>query len=171
MTLRIAGSVLAAALLASCASLPPPTTAPSVDLGRYAGDWYEIESFPNWFQRGCAGTKANYTPLPDGRIRVVNTCTRGAKPVSIEGVARVVPGSNNTKLKVRFFWPFEGDYWILELDRDYRWAAVGDPSRKYLWILARSPDLEAGQLADIRLKLAAKGYDISRLRRTPRVEQ
>jgi len=109
--------------------------------------------------------------MADGRIRVVNTCTRGAKPVSIEGVARVVPGSNNTKLKVRFFWPFEGDYWILELDRDYRWAAVGDPSRKYLWILARNPDLEAGQLADIRLKLAAKGYDISRLRRTPRVEQ
>ena len=167
MTLRIAGGLACITLLASCASLPPPATVPSVDLGRYAGDWYEIESFPTWFQRGCTGTKANYTPAPDGRIRVINTCTRGEKPVSIEGSARVVPGSNNTKLKVRFFWPFEGDYWILELDPAYRWAAVGHPNRRYLWILSRAPQLDPAELESIRAKLAAKGYDISRLRPTP----
>jgi apolipoprotein D and lipocalin family protein len=167
MTLRLAGCLVSTVMLASCASLPPPATVPSVDLARYAGDWYEIESFPAWFQRGCAGTKASYTPAPDGRIRVVNTCTRGQKSVSIEGVARVVPESNNSKLKVRFFWPFEGDYWILELDPAYRWAAVGHPNRKYLWILARDPQLDPAELTSIRAKLAAKGYDINRLRRTP----
>jgi apolipoprotein D and lipocalin family protein len=167
MTLRLAGCLVSTVMLASCASLPPPATVPSVDLARYAGDWYEIESFPAWFQRGCAGTKASYTPAPDGRIRVVNTCTRGQKSVSIAGSARVVRGSNNSKLKVRFFWPFEGDYWILELDPAYRWAAVGHPNRQYLWILARDPQLDPAELAGIRAKLAAKGYDINRLRRTP----
>ncbi len=156
--------VAMAALLASCASLPPPSTVTSVDLGRYAGDWYEIEAFPNWFQGGCAGSKASYTPRPDGKIRVVNTCQRDGKTVRIEGTARVVPGSGNSKLKVSFFWPFEGDYWILDLDPDYRWAAVGAPNRNYLWILAREQSLAPGVLQGIRHRLAAQGYDISRLR-------
>lgn len=167
MICRLAACLALPALLASCASVPPPSTIPSVDLARYAGEWHEIESFPSWFQRGCAATKATYTPLPDGKIRVINTCERNGRPVSIEGTARVVPGSNNAKLKVRFFWPFEGDYWILDLDPSYRWAAVGHPNRKYLWILSRTPQLEPALLASIRSRLAAQGYDISRLRPTP----
>lgn len=153
--------------LASCTSLPPPSTVPAVDLARYAGDWYEIESFPAWFQRGCTGTKATYTPLPDGKIRVVNTCQRGGRETSVTGTARVVPGSNNSKLKVTFFRPFEGDYWILDLDPDYRWAAVGAPNRRYLWILARQQTLEPALLRGIRTRLAAQGYDVTRLRSTP----
>lgn len=164
-------SVATLALCACATRLPPPATVPSVDLARYAGDWYEIESFPAWFQRGCAATKASYTPLPDGKIRVVNTCQRHGRPVSIEGTARVVPGSNNSKLKVRFFWPFEGDYWILDLDPAYRWAAVGHPNRRYLWILSRTPQLDPALLASIRTRLAAQGYDISRLRATPSADQ
>ena len=167
MTFRVMSCVAMVTLLSSCASVPPPTTAASVDLNRYSGDWYEIQSFPNWFQRGCTATKASYTPRPDGKIRVVNTCTRDGKSVSIEGTARVVPDSNNSKLKVSFFWPFEGDYWILDLDPDYRWAAVGAPDRKYLWILARERTLAPAVLEDIRGRVAAKGYDISRLRSTP----
>ena len=153
--------------LASCASLPPPSTVPAVDLARYAGGWYEIESFPAWFQRGCTGTKATYTPRPDGKIRVVNTCQRGGRETSITGTARVIPGSNNSKLKVTFFRPFEGDYWILDLDPDYRWAAVGAPNRRYLWILARQQTLEPALLRGIRTRLAAQGYDVTRLRSTP----
>ena len=168
MISRIAGFLAGAILLTSCASLPPPQTVRSVDLARYAGSWHEIESFPNWFQGGCARTKADYSPLPDGRIRVVNTCERSGRPARIEGTARVVPGSNNSKLKVRFFWPLEGDYWILDLDPSYRWAAVGHPNRKYLWILARSPQLEPDELSRIRQRMAAQGYDITRLRPTPR---
>jgi len=163
MTFRLAGCLASAGFFSSCASLPPPQTVASVDLARYAGQWYEIESFPNWFQSGCAETKAEYSPLPDGRIRVVNTCERGGRPVRIAGTARVVPGSNNSKLKVRFFWPFEGDYWVLDLDPGYRWAAVGTPDRQYLWILARQKPLNPVTLAGIRSRLAAKNYNVSRL--------
>ena len=162
----IMATAASAVFLTGCSTLPPPSTAGPVDLSRYAGRWYEIESFPNFFQRGCTATEAEYTPRPDGRIRVVNTCRRGGKPVSIEGVARVVPDSENAKLKVRFFGPFEGDYWILELDPAYRWAAVGHPNRRFLWILSRTPELPPATLTAIRAKLAAKGYDITRLRPT-----
>jgi len=143
-----------ATLLAACATLPPPTTVPSVDLSRYAGEWYEVEAFPTWFQRGCTGARATYTPQADGTIRVINTCQRSDRTARI----------NNSKLKVRFFWPFEGDYWILDLDPAYRWAAVGTPNRKYLWILSRTPQLDPALLARIRTRLASQGYDISRLR-------
>ena len=161
-------SCLAAVFLCSCASAPPPKTADFVDLSRYAGDWYEIESSPNPFQKNCADTRASYQPRPDGKIRVVNTCLRKGRSASIEGVARVVPGSNNSKLRVSFFWPIEADYWIIALDPDYRWAAVGHPNRKYQWILARTPTLDARTLERVRASLAAQGYDVSRLRPTPR---
>lgn len=163
MNLRIPAAVFAAGLLCSCSSVPPPSTVQSVDLNRYAGDWYEVEAFPNFFQRGCEKSKANYAPMPGGKIRVVNSCIRNGKPASITGTATPVPGSNNSKLKVRFFGPFAGDYWILDLDKDYRWAAVGHPNREYLWILARTPKLDAATLAGIRTRLAAQGYDIGRL--------
>lgn len=161
-------AILSACVLmpAGCAHVPPPRTVPTVDLARYAGEWHEVASFPNFFQRGCSFTKAAYTPMANGKIRVVNTCTRGSKPVSIEGTARAVPGSNNSKLKVRFFGPFEGDYWILELDPAYRWAVVGTPNRKYLWILARTPELPPGVLADLRARAAAQGFDTGQLRMT-----
>jgi apolipoprotein D and lipocalin family protein len=95
---------------------------------------------------------------------VVNTCARRGKTASVKGTARVVPGSNNSKLKVSFFGPFEGDYWILELDPAYRWVAVGSPDRRYLWILARTPQIDPALLGRIRARLAAQGFDVSRLR-------
>jgi apolipoprotein D and lipocalin family protein len=156
-----------AVLLTGCATVPPPSTVAKVDLARYAGEWHEIEAFPTIFQRGCAGTRASYEPQADGTIRVINSCERNGRIASIEGVARPVPGSHNAKLKVRFFWLLQGDYWILELDRDYQWAAVGHPDRKHLWILARTPQLDPAILGPLRARLAAQGYDISRLQRTP----
>ncbi|MBU3664935.1 MAG: lipocalin family protein [Chthoniobacterales bacterium] len=156
-------ALVAGGLLCSCSTLPPPTTVGSVDLARYCGTWHEIEAFPNVFQRGCQGSTATYTALPDGKIRVVNSCVRNGKTVSVTGTATPVPGSNNSRLKVRFFGPFAGDYWILDLDKNYRWVAVGHPNRQYLWILARTPNLDSATLARIRTRLAAQGYDISRL--------
>ena len=103
-------ALIVGAVLCSCSTLPPPATVKSVDLSRYAGEWYEIEAFPNVFQRGCVNSKAVYTPTADGKIRVVNSCMRNGKNASITGTATPVPGSNNSKLKVRFFGPFAGDY-------------------------------------------------------------
>ncbi|QDA61514.1 lipocalin family protein [Hymenobacter jejuensis] len=116
-----------------------------VDLKRYSGLWYEIARLPTRFEKGCQHVTAHYHLRSDGKVDVVNTCHQDGVngPVeSVKGVARVVDPETNAKLKVSFFWPFEGDYWILDLDPlDYRYALVGEPGRKNLWLLSRTPQL------------------------------
>jgi apolipoprotein D and lipocalin family protein len=141
----------------------------SVDLDRYLGTWYEIASYPAWFQRGCTAVTAHYSLRDDGLIRVVNSCNKGAldgKLKQLTGRARVVEGSANAKLKVSFFGPFWGDYWVVDLDPEYRWAVVGVPSRKYLWILSRTRSMDEALYQEIVGRLQAKGYDEARLVRT-----
>ena len=141
-----------------------------VDVERYMGRWYEIARYPNSFQKAdCVVTTAEYTLRDDGRLRVVNRCRQGAldgPEESIEGVARVVDADTNARLKVRFFWPFEGDYWIIGLDPEYEWAVVGEPRRRFLWILSRTPAMRADVYADIVMHLPEHGYDPDRLIRT-----
>lgn len=153
---RLAALPLAALALTACMSQPdyrdsaaPLPTVESVDIERYAGRWVEIARYPNWFQRDCLGSEANYAARPDGRISVVNTCvTEEGETKSADGSARMVEGSGYAKLKVQFApsWvPFaEGDYWILHLEPDYSAVLVGEPRGQYLWILARDaePDPE-----------------------------
>jgi apolipoprotein D and lipocalin family protein len=165
------GAFTAAALLAACATSRQPKlqTVDAVDLNRYAGKWYEIASIPVWFQRGCAsGTHTEYTPNPDGSIRVVNTCyDKDGKPISVTGRATAAPNTGNAKLKVGFFGPFTGDYWIIALDKaDYSWALVGHPSRKYLWILSRAPEISDALYEKIVAEAVLQGYDATKLRRT-----
>jgi len=157
-------------LLGGCASRPPLATVPSVDLNRYAGTWYEIAKYPNFFQRGCAGgTTAEYSANPDGSIRVVNKSTgKNGKPMQVAGRATVVPGSQNSKLKVSFGGPISGAYWVIGLDeKDYSWAVVGHPSRKFLWILAREPKIPAATYGKILKLVTERGYDPARLESTP----
>jgi apolipoprotein D and lipocalin family protein len=149
--------------------LPPLTTVPSVDLQRYLGKWYEIASFPAWFQRDCTGTTATYALRDDGRIDVLNRCRKHTLdgPVDVsQGQARVVDRSTNAKLEVTFFRPFWGPYWIIVLDSDYQYAVVGHPSRDYLWILSRTPTMAEALYAELVAKVRALGYDDTRLRRT-----
>ena len=140
-----------------------------VDLERYLGTWYEIASYPASFQSGCVATHAEYSLREDGKIKVVNRCSDktldGPERVA-EGVARVVDEETNAKLKVSFFWPFEGDYWIIDLDEHYQWAVVGEPSRKYLWILSRTPVMGPDLYRHITGRLLQTGYDPGKLRRT-----
>jgi apolipoprotein D and lipocalin family protein len=149
---------------------PPLEVVESVDLDRYVGKWYEIARYPTSFQQGCVGVTAEYSLREDGRIAVVNRCrkdTLDGPEESIEGVARVADSQTNAKLKVTFFWPFEGDYWIIDLDEDYQWAVVGMPSRQYLWVLSRTPTLDDAIYDAIVARLPDKGYDPARLQRTP----
>jgi apolipoprotein D and lipocalin family protein len=156
---------------------PPMRTVESVDLERYAGVWYEIARLPNDFQDQCAGdVKATYSLRPDGRIDVVNACrTQSGGLDEAHGIARVASrDGKNTRLKVRFapailsFLPMVwGDYWILGLAPDYHWVVVGEPSRKYLWILARTPDLPTSALEQAREIARFNGYDLSALHMTP----
>jgi apolipoprotein D and lipocalin family protein len=137
----------------------------SVDLARYAGIWHEIARIPNRFQQQCArDTLARYTLRADGRIDVVNQCVRRDGSLDqARGIARVVDADTRAKLKVSLVsllgWrPFWGDYWILGLDPNYRWAVVGAPNRKYGWILARSKTLDANSLETISAIIEHNGY-------------
>jgi apolipoprotein D and lipocalin family protein len=136
-----------------------------VDLARYVGRWYEIAKIPNRFQRKCArGTTADYALREDGRITVLNRCLDAdGDVVEAEGVARIVDQRGNARLEVSFVsfggWrPIWGKYWVIGLDDDYRWAVVGEPKRKYGWILARTPRLDAESLAAAHAALERNGY-------------
>jgi apolipoprotein D and lipocalin family protein len=150
-------------------SLPPLRTVESVDLNRYMGKWYEIASFPQRFQKGCVASTATYTLGSNGKVDVLNQCrneTLDGKLRNAKGTAWVVHKSTNARLKVRFFWPFSGDYWIIDLGANYEFAVVGHPSRTYLWILSRTPRMDDGTYQAILGRLKAQGYDLSRLNKT-----
>ena len=157
-------------LMSACATttterlgLPPLQTVAKVDLSRYTGTWFEIASYPQRFQEGCTGTTATYTLRDDGEIGVVNRCRKGSlqgEEDSAEGRARVVDKTTNAKLEVTFFWPFWGDYWIIDLDPGYQWAVVGHPNRRYLWILSRQETLADEIMVGIRTRLQQQGYDL-----------
>ncbi|WP_207434246.1 lipocalin family protein [Sabulibacter ruber] len=146
---------------------PLPTVA-SVDLQRYAGKWYEIALIPNRFEKGCHCTTAQYSQK-DGYVEVRNTCRKDSptgKDDGALGKAFPVEGSNNAKLRVQFFWPFWGDYWILDLAPDYSHALVGSPDRKYLWILARSRQLAPSIYQQLEQKAQGLGFDTRLLVKT-----
>lgn len=153
----------------SAASAAELKTVDSVDLDRYLGTWYEIASYPAWFQKSCTAVKAEYARRDDGLISVVNSClkhTLAGKLKQANGKAKIVDPESNAKLKVSFFGPFWGPYWIIDLDTDYGWAVVGVPSRKYLWILSRTPEMDGNTYAGILERLVDQGYDPSRLKKT-----
>ncbi len=139
-------------------SYPPLETVKEVELQKYLGTWYEIARYEHYFEKGCRDVSATYTLKQDGDIKVINRCTKedGEKKEAV-GVAYAVDESQS-KLKVSFFRPFYGNYWIIMLDTDYRYAVVGDPSRQYLWILSRTPKLEKNIKDEILSRLPEMGY-------------
>jgi lipocalin len=145
-------------------------TVDHVDVHRYMGTWYEIARFPQRFEEGLVGISATYTLLPNGKVEVVNKGherSLDGEERSIRGKAWVVDTSTNAKIKVRFFWPFSADYWIVELGENYEYAAVGGPSLKYLWILSRTPQMSETAYEDLAKRLLDKGFDVTRLEKVP----
>lgn len=142
-----------------------------VDLNLYSGVWYEIASFPSPFQpENCTGTTATYTANTDGSIKVWNQCYQPT-PAGLDELLRIegraVPANTqNSQLKVYFFGPFGGDYWILDLDDNYQTALVGSPNHRFLWILHREPTLDTQTYAELLKKAEAQGFDTHKLRRT-----
>jgi apolipoprotein D and lipocalin family protein len=154
-------------LITSCSTTGDiPKTVSKVDLQKYAGKWFEIARFPNSFQKNCFCSTAEYTVTDKGYVKVYNACRKSGlngKVSSVKGKAFAVAGSNNTKLRVQFFWPFRADYWIVGLADDYSWAAVSGPSRKYLWILSRTPQMDEAKYQQVLLMLRNNGFDLSPL--------
>lgn len=146
----------------ACKSNSILKTVDSVDISRYAGTWYEIASYPQFFERGCSNVKATYT-AKNNYIEVFNQSIKNGKPNEIKGKAFVVKNSGNAKLKVQFFWPFKGDYWIIDLANDYSWAVVSNPKRSTLWILSRTPRMDKLLYDSLIDKLVKRGFDINRI--------
>lgn len=145
-------------------------TVPHVDIERYMGTWYEISRYTQSFEKGLVGVTAAYKLLPNGKVEVTNqghVKTFDGKLKFAKGMARVVDKATNAKLKVTFFWPFSGDYWIIDLGRNYEYAVVGHPRRKYLWILSRTTELSDHVYNEILERIKANGYDISNLEKIP----
>lgn len=164
-------------LAAGCASEPPApmSTVTGFDLQRYLGEWHQVAAIPAWFQSDCVtNTRANYSLGDDGLMEVLNSCqTANGSINQAEARARFLASDSDGKLEVTFVevlgawvWPAAGDYWILGLDADYAWSIVGEPSREFAWVLARSRTLDTETLRNIRQILEREGYDSCALQLT-----
>ena len=139
---------------------------PHVELEKYLGKWYEIAHLPARFQEGCSDTTATYTLSKNGSISVLNECIRNGKAKKAKGRAKVVDKSSGAKLKVTFFRPFYGDYWIIKLGNNYDYAVVGTPNLKYRWILSRTPQMDDSLYSSLMEFAKSKGFNVENLIRT-----
>lgn len=162
--------LVGAALISSCTTAYAPLdTVNSVELTKYQGRWYEIARLPQFYEKDCYAVFAEYTVHPDGYVEVHNTCRKGSLTGEVKdanGKAFPVEGSNNSKLRVQFFWPFRGDYWVLKLDPEYKHVLVGSPDRESLWILSRTPQLDASIYNELVQYARANGFPVDKLERT-----
>ena len=165
----LALSVAAFGLFGCASSKGDLPVVKSVDLQRYSGTWYEIMRLPNSFESGLTCVTANYSIKENGDIKVLNSGRKIGDTSVVKtatGTAWVPDPSEPTKLKVRFFWPFAGKYWILALDENYQHVMIGEPTREYLWILSRTPSLEQSTLDALLAQAKSQGFDITKLERT-----
>ena len=175
MKKKLLATALYLGCLASFAGETPLTTIAALDVPRYMGTWYEIAKFPNWFQKKCvADARAEYSVAADGKVQVINRCRlENGETSEAAGVARQVGHATSPRLEVRFapawlsFIPLIwGNYWVIDIDEAYQLVAVSEPNREYLWILSRSPKVELKAYEALLARLAAKGFDISKLEST-----
>jgi apolipoprotein D and lipocalin family protein len=176
--LLAAGLLLTVPACAGSATAEPLGPVGNFAVERYLGTWHEIASIAAWFQDQCvAATSATYTPAATpGQISVLNACdTAAGERARAIGQARFTGATSEGALEVTFLrlfdrplWLTAGAYVVLALDDDYRWSAVGHPSRDYAWILAREPALDLATLAKIEGAYAAAGYDTCRLLTSPK---
>lgn len=166
--LLAAAAVMPASGLASAGS-PALPTVPRVDLARYMGTWHEIARLEHRFQKGCIGSSADYLLRSDGDVDVINRCVseKDGTVREAKGRAWTVDPATNSRLKVSFFWPFRGDYWIIELGEQYDYSVVGSPNRNYLWILARQPVMDESVYQGIVERLRKLGFPVDLLVRRP----
>lgn len=152
--------------LSSCSSTAPQpaplTTVEKVDTKRYAGTWFEIARYPNQYEDDVHYVRTHYTANKDGSINIRNQARTPEGLRQSEGVAVPLPGSGNSKYKIKFS-SFEGDYWIVGLDPQYRWAIVSEPNRDYLWFISKTPRVSKATYEEMQRVATAKGYDVSQL--------
>lgn len=175
--LRASALTLATVWLSGCASTQEaesmaPRTVERVDLKRYQGTWYELARLPMFFQRNCAQSEAHYKLKDDGNIAVTNRCrTMDGEWEQATGTASPQVQGKTDKLWVVFDNWFsrllpgvaKGNYWVLYVSDDYKLALVGNPNRKYLWLLSRTAHVNDATRKDLLMKAQQQGYDTTRL--------
>lgn len=142
------------------------TVVKELDLERYLGTWYEIARFDHKFERGLVGVTANYSLRKDGKIKVLNSgYKQSLDGIRSEAVGKAkIPNKNEpSKLKVSFFLFFYGDYFVMELDENYKYAVIGSKSDNFLWILSRTPQMDEKLYNELLDGLRTRGYDLSGL--------
>jgi len=149
-------------LFFGCGSKEELETVKNVDLKKYAGTWYEIAKLPNKFEKNLSCISATYSLKENGKINVLNQGFNTKKGTwkDITGTAWVPDPEIPGQLKVRFFWPFAGDYYIISLAEDYSYVLVGDPSRQYLWVLSRNQELDDTVYSNLMAIAKDKGFNI-----------
>ena len=175
LSLAIATIGVSAQTTPQPAPLPPVNTIAALDVPRYMGTWYEIAKFPNRFQAKCvANTRARYLAQTDGSVQVLNSCvTADGSTIDALGLAKQIGSATSPKLEVRFapawlgwlpiVW---GDYWVIDLDADYQLAAVSDAKREYLWVLSRTPQVNAKAYDALLQRVQAQHFDVRKLEQT-----
>ena len=157
---------LACLMISGCSTDEPLPTVETLDLNKYSGTWYEIARLPNSFEKGLQCVTANYTVKDNGKVRVLNSGRKAPnleKVKNAKGTALVPDPNYPARLKVTFFWPFAGDYYVMALDEDYTHALVGSPSREYLWILSRTKTLSQDNTDNLLEIASAQGFDVQQL--------
>jgi len=167
VALALSGSLL----LAGCqASMPPLATVDHVDLPRFMGDWYVIANIPTFIEKGAHNAVESYHLDDDGTIATTFTFREDAfdgprKAYHPRGF--VQPGTGNAVWGMQFIWPFKGDYRVIHLTADYQITVIGRNKRDYVWLMARSPQLDQARYDEAVQVIAAAGYDVGRLQRVP----
>ncbi|MDO6564256.1 lipocalin family protein [Amphritea sp. 1_MG-2023] len=161
--MKILLTLMTVLLLHGCLGMPKGVTPVSqFELDRYLGQWYEIARLDHSFERGLTQVSAAYSRRDDGGVRVLN---RGFSSDTeawqeVEGKAYFVNGSDQGYLKVSFFGPFYGSYVVFELDHQgYQYAFVSGPDTSYLWLLARTPEVQPEILQKFMRMAKVRGFD------------
>lgn len=175
-------ALLALSLAAGPGRASAPAPLPTLDLNAYMGRWHQVALYPNRFQAQCLdSTTATYQLRPDGRVTVVNRCRTKDGWDETEGVARprgaarvtdgqLAPASLEVSflpVALRWLGVGWGSYDVLQLGPGQQWAIVSEPTQQYLWVLARTPQLDAAQWTAVEALLRERGFDLQRLRREP----
>ena len=160
---------IAIIMLNSCMQTKELPVVKNLDIKKYSGKWYEIARLPNKFEEGLKCVTANYTIKENGKVIVENRgvyINDSTKTDYAKGIAWQPNSDTPAKLKVRFFWPFSGNYWVLEIDSDYTYVLIGEPKRKYMWILSRSSKLDDKIYNMLLVKARHLGFDTDMLIKT-----
>ena len=153
-------------MFTACKTPKPLDVVPDFDVTKYTGTWHEIARLPNSFEKNLNRITATYSLMDNGKIKVENKgylINNPSKQKSIVGKAYIPDSKVPAKIKVTFFWPFYGNYWVLAIDKDYQNALVGDPSRKYLWLLSRNDTMDNATYKTLENIALKKGFDVSKL--------